>query len=548
MQTQAEIKHSETKFDPKESESTSLDFSKITDFNHALIYGQGLESSVSASDPTDVDCVLHGAGQLQDVYNAYGYAQTEILPFIRQQGRQAITADLILKWILQIHLRIAHTLAVDNRAICGEYVDRFVVRWKEDAKLQHYLLTYIEDYNHTSEEPRNNIIKITAKMSKQPEAIARRMVELFVKMSNRDDIKVPEDKSINLVTSVKSLGIISFYRLIHAYHINILTPDEKELVNKFFKVCLPPEQMPIEMRKFAEELASRWQACDVNNIDEVVALVQYAYYQLTEIHPFFNGNGRSSTCLMNIILSSLGQPSILMRDPEDRDDPESSYAIAIKNINTDQSFLFKHLKERISQSSGFKDDLLKSNAIQQVEIAILIRKLKRVLPKSRLQQIYVEYTDKVSAYLDIKKSSTLSVEELRAKFLPLFIKQLTALHQQLMIFQPPAKAKAPAVTQYVYTAEDKASIVEKLTALTQEANWKTYKTNGLTVLLNCNSAEKAQEVVKILQNAEGFTVSLKVNPKTKENVVYLDNFNMKKFLAISTLTSTAPVAEVVLKN
>lgn len=74
----------------------------------------------------------------------------------------------------------------------------------------------------------------------------------------------------------------------------------------------PPEQVPLIMKEFIEWL----------NSDEALALhpVEYAalaHYKLVVIHPFYDGNGRTSRLLMNLILMQAGFPPVTVK-VEDR--------------------------------------------------------------------------------------------------------------------------------------------------------------------------------------------------------------------------------------
>src|SRR5690606_33610784 len=100
--------------------------------------------------------------------------------------------------------------------------------------------------------------------------------------------------------SMKGMTLVT-----HAWHEGLLSVEEKQTFDNLAKVCYRPEEMSARMNKFAALLAKKWQQCDGTNLREVAKLCHFAFYQSTEIHPFFNGNGRTATCLINIILRSL---------------------------------------------------------------------------------------------------------------------------------------------------------------------------------------------------------------------------------------------------
>jgi len=97
-------------------------------------------------------------------------------------------------------------------------------------------------------------------------------------------------------------------------------------------------------------VVDRWQKCKPKDYDAIAELTSYAFLSFTKIHPFFNANGRTFTCVLNIILVSLGHPDILLREHEERDDPDSSYSQAIEKIRTEPELLTQHILNRMQQT------------------------------------------------------------------------------------------------------------------------------------------------------------------------------------------------------
>lgn len=70
----------------------------------------------------------------------------------------------------------------------------------------------------------------------------------------------------------------------------------------------PPEQIPSLMEEFEEWLNDPYTISDLHPI-EMGAL---AHYKLVYVHPFYDGNGRTSRLLMNLILMMAGYPAIIV--------------------------------------------------------------------------------------------------------------------------------------------------------------------------------------------------------------------------------------------
>lgn len=69
-----------------------------------------------------------------------------------------------------------------------------------------------------------------------------------------------------------------------------------------------PEQVPSLMKEFIEWLNSD-ELMETLHPVEAAAL---AHYKLVYIHPFYDGNGRTSRMLMNLILMLAGYPPIII--------------------------------------------------------------------------------------------------------------------------------------------------------------------------------------------------------------------------------------------
>ena len=97
-----------------------------------------------------------------------------------------------------------------------------------------------------------------------------------------------------------------------------------------------PKELPSLMHDFSCWLVERQEAGDLHPV-EFAAL---AHYKLVHIHPFIDGNGRTSRLLMNLILMKYGYP-IAIIDCED--DPRRTYYNAIREADKGDRLPFKLL-------------------------------------------------------------------------------------------------------------------------------------------------------------------------------------------------------------
>lgn len=87
-----------------------------------------------------------------------------------------------------------------------------------------------------------------------------------------------------------------------------------------------PRQVPALMDDFSQWLVDRQEAQDLHPV-EFAAL---AHFRLVQIHPFIDGNGRTSRLLMNLILMKYGYP-IAIIDCEK--EPRTTYYHAIRKAD-----------------------------------------------------------------------------------------------------------------------------------------------------------------------------------------------------------------------
>ncbi len=97
-----------------------------------------------------------------------------------------------------------------------------------------------------------------------------------------------------------------------------------------------PDKVPGLMRDFSSWLVDRQELKDLH----VVEFAAMAHYKLVEIHPFIDGNGRTSRLLMNLILMKYGYP-IAVIDCEK--EPRMTYYNAIRQADGGDADPFKIL-------------------------------------------------------------------------------------------------------------------------------------------------------------------------------------------------------------
>jgi hypothetical protein len=372
---------------------SSFNLTSLVEFNQALVYGFEPEASVgaAANDPNTVEYFLHGANQYQDMLNAYLYAQNEILPAIRKIGLENITSDQILYWLDQIHFHAAATLAKDcadaglKDAAAGQPNKLQVMRWHHYNEFKDCITCYL------SKEISLSGIKAYASKKNINENDLTKFLAFLEKIRDDQTIKSQKYETHTQIYSVYQLGSFTLDKLANLYHTNQLSSDEKLLVAKFVKICPAPASLPELRQQLAEKLIAELKKCQPDNIDQVANLITTSFYRITEDHWYFNGNGRAATCFINTFLRALDKPSILIRDPNERDNPDSSYSQAIANIDNNIILLRDHIKKRISDAEDgkqFQDAELAQIVTLRVKLSKIITIIKQKFPDYKINDRY----------------------------------------------------------------------------------------------------------------------------------------------------------------
>lgn len=321
--------------------------------------------------------------------NAHLYGQNVILPEIKKTGIDKLTAEQVLGWLHALHARIAKTLIFDmdeKNSEAGKFTHREIIRWHYGSQMQHELLAFFANRRNMNPD----ILRRYAEENGIEFSHLIKFVGLLEKINANKNIRISanEKKFLAKEGGVGKGYFMGIPKLGYLYHNKKLSPEELEIIKPFIKFGTHPTNISKATLKFTQELLEKWKRCDPNNPDQIAELAHFAFYNLTEIHPFCNGNGRTATLLMNIILRSLGKPSILMRNPGENADPDSSYSRAIQFIDTRPQLLMNHLKARIMERKPYGNPLKQEQTLCRVKTAMCMRTIERYFPEFNLDEFY----------------------------------------------------------------------------------------------------------------------------------------------------------------
>jgi len=293
--------------------------------------------------------------QYYDLFDAMRYAESTILPNLSHDRLDDISADDILKWINGIHKRAGKTILKYDGLPSGEYTSGLVIRWHATTR---FLMQVVRAWMKSSIEDKKedaNLAKIFAEANISTsdknvffDLIAAYENDTSIDISKyylEDDINKTAFKSNHLDKAWQTLSN-GLYKIAIAYNLDQLTADQVKALGNIAKFCPLPYQIADKMSAFAKALLERMKTCE-DDIDAICDLLTWTYYTLTDIHAYNNANGRTATIFINCMLNAFGYPSIILRTPEQKKDPNSAYSQAIANIDKDLGYLKKHIKAQI---------------------------------------------------------------------------------------------------------------------------------------------------------------------------------------------------------
>lgn len=338
---------------------------RLTDFNHALVYGFDPESSFDEKNNFYFE-----TGQHIDLLNAYLYAQDNILPFIKQYGIEKITEEMVLEWILQLHKNIGKHLLASFKQSSGEYATSEIIRCQQGMDKYVVMADLINNLSSFDDHAQQFITNY----SKEHD-LSIKTCTVFVEIIKRYRQESMITLSGKLNPFAKNIAFVEMVidKIRDASRNGNLTADENTALAKIITFCTPVEKIPQAMKDFSKNILRQWKSLPGKDTAIVAAVTSEIFYAFTHIHPFANCNGRTATCLMNIILKSIGLPDILLRYPGERNDSASDYEKVMAVIDDTRKPFAMHILACINTARQNPFQNTKLAQIIQLRVAISLR-------------------------------------------------------------------------------------------------------------------------------------------------------------------------------
>ncbi|MGQ3890560.1 Fic family protein [Legionella sp. CNM-4043-24] len=516
----------------------SFDLSSLTEFNPALVYSFEPEAPRQYLENKDKisDSYHFIIGQHVDMLRAYQYAQSVILPYIREHGIQSITPDMLLDWIKQIHREIGRHILESEGLTAGCWSTKDIIRahagWDSAQDMLSFMGS-IPFIQHTSEHYRRYAAHALETYG-IPTADTLGFMLLLYKASFLSESILFPSQMVSLVSDSISKGgtNLALKKLCAAYNRNMLDAAQKTAIHKIMKICIPPDMLEESMQAFARKTVAGWKSAEAGDAEKLSEFLAEVFYELTEIHPFPNCNGRTATCLVNIILKSFSVPDILLRLPDEASDLSSSYVRAIKQIDQSRALLASHIKARIEASriTPWKNEALKELIETRVNIANLCFLIKKAHPSYDLCKTLSSLNQQTdwSGYVVY-----MSRDELLLDSASRALKQLTIIKNQL------DQRRRLTLFEQPQSADCIAAVCETLGQLSGLTPWKGDR-KGTAFIFEQKNGENLDAACRLLLATGLMSVEQRLLI-TKAPVLVCTNIQIRALLARKT---DSPLAEV----
>lgn len=527
------------------------DLAKISKFNHAAIYAFELSESVRGKVSQDpMFSLFHEVGQHEDMFNAYYYAQETVLKEIRQKGVGHINGDDILRWLNEAHRLMAYTVVNDAgmAEYAGQYSRQQIILWHQTTKAELLLnLRYLwetgyNNLNNFNPDIFNELLELNVDIG---------AAKMYLKMMhtyrdedialNVDEIKDLENYRVRVPVEAYQ-ATLTTKKLMALYNNNKLSQEEKQTIDKLMKLGCPPEEIRTRMKNYADNLASAWNKCNGNNMDELTSLCYQGFQGETDIHAYIDFNGRLGAWLVNVICESLDRRSFLMRKTGDSSNPASDLERGMAHIDETSKyfkiFCAKGIRDA-EHEKGYSNKNEEKVIALRVNLANKYLKFNAEFPNIDLGSWAKEGTDfiqkqlKAICWLASINANNLPQDQLQVLFFTFRLLNLAAYREQ----QRSSASSLATVSsvKYQYTDTEKQAISEWLCLIANipASAYKMY--NNGKILLEVDSLQAAENISLVLNLTTAMTAKEKYNPSSKSHVVLVENVRFKRFAKVVEL-------------
>ncbi len=505
---------------------------ELKEFNPAIVYTNDVEASPALEAGSDAlqDSLYPTIDQLHDLFNGYQFAETKILPFIKKNGREAVTEQQFLEWILTLHGAIGKTILELWNKKAGSYAEEGIALWHQGRMVSEHLMRYFSKCYRGMTE-----VQLAQLIHKEHEVEVSEIldfIKLMQKVRGLSDVMLPEseDKHLREICGNTYEGTVLLRRLFLAYRSNALTPVEKAIVNKIVMLGEDPKEIPNAMSVYARNTLKEFKACNGEDLKAVSAFLAKLFTRFTEIHPFGNANGRVATCIMNIFLRSLDLPSIVLRQVGENTDPKSPYSLAMDRLKTSTDMLEKLIYQRIiaAKKEAYSAPEREKVVELRVQFVVLARRIET------MDRAYnCDVIKHMACDTPVCRAALQGATAYSDRIGIVMMEQMLLIAQRIES-QLTSLKKAPVFSLAAQLSEEqKSKLMSGLIQLSGQSGWKVNQKNGLVTWVELSDKSVAREVESKLSRSGVAVVTLatrKDNPTI--SVVKCEQINFKTLVDI----------------
>lgn len=500
----------------------TFDLGLLKEFPHALVYAFEPEGN----NEIDLDSRYQGIAQFSDTLGAYLYAQETMLPIIRSQGIHAIGKEQWIDWVKNIHQHIGYHLLKNLGQEAGKYSRYPIFRWHDGVEFQSAILPFLSMNDTVISEKLNLFCQKLANKYPHPKKDFVDFISLVQKIFLDSTFRQK-----NWVKDIPyTLAQNKLLKLYDAYYAGKLSTDEGVRTKKIVTLSTPPNIIPTAMDAMFERFSADLSQLNITDQTAVASFVAEVFYQITEIHPFINANGRTATCFMNLLLRAMDYPAIMLRYPGDKEDPTSLYSKAIEQINETREPLASLIHMRLSMQP-YEDEHLKSLIEIRVKLITAYHHLKQQFPEFEADKHWQQAIEEMPHAEEIRdERSPYLVDGMKWALSNLEQQKSILIQQRAQLkFKCPLKIELidEILTQFKYISEE-------------EHGWKSYNKGSLFLFEN-QDLNTVKMVRDKLSETQACQVSVMFNRDTQMHVVKVEAIQYPQLLSYQNPSLSKPV-------
>ncbi|HBB52334.1 MAG TPA: hypothetical protein DCZ80_00340 [Legionellales bacterium] len=482
----------------------------LTAFPQELIYHFVAETPEKDETKIFESYYIPSFMQFNDVLDTYLHLQNTVLPELRGRNIAEIEIGQWKEIFLNINRSMLKTLASHMHIPAGVYRDGgMVISRRNSEELQYIMLFLAKKFPMKN----SDFLEYMVEKFEQPAKKYDDFLKLLASMDKRTDITLRPSSLASLEGTAAQVRVTTLLeRLNTAYLTDTLTAEQKDVVEELMVPCIFPEELPALMEAFFIEFKAQLDALDKSDTQAVAQFMAFIFQQVIKIHPFANGNGRTSMCFINLLLQLLEHPAICFYHSLEKHDDDSDYGVATNLIFKTREPMVQLILNRLQETIPIDETGFAKTRVY-INLSEFLLKKHQENPERSIDNIFQEANRIARIKLGLKQNAPLGTED------------------SLRLFQEiPQLTQEPTRESIFRVASAAPDVAEVLNQYHPHANaWKFYPKNQCALLI-CHSKEEADGIARTLNEAGLMTASASFIKSSGQPVVQVANIQLENLL------------------